>query len=176
MFVDNVLRTLVSLLNYVLAVVYNFSAQRQRGIEVTSQGFECTTGYSYGTSAIKYRPSHFNVIEGGKKASVASPERPTPVVFGIQLKTVIVTAACVLAVAMISYFAQAYASQSRDAALSSTKLETIHVLEGESLWSIAESYPVSGCSTKDVANYIIEKNNLSDSMLQVGQSLNVPTN
>ncbi|MDY2788216.1 MAG: LysM peptidoglycan-binding domain-containing protein [Atopobium sp.] len=57
--------------------------------------------------------------------------------------------------------------------------DTIHTTEisvqpGESLWTIAANHGVEGHSTKDVVTYISNKNNLSNSMLTIGQKLIVP--
>ncbi len=51
---------------------------------------------------------------------------------------------------------------------------SVRVLDGESLWSIAEKHGVDGVSTKDVVSWIKAKNGLSVSTLSAGQSLLVP--
>ena len=48
------------------------------------------------------------------------------------------------------------------------------VSTGDSLWSIAATYPIEGHSTSDVVSWILERNNLDTSLIIPGQSLFVP--
>lgn len=51
---------------------------------------------------------------------------------------------------------------------------TINVMRGDSLWSIASSYPIEGATTQEVVSSIIEVNELSSTNLHPGQHIVVP--
>ena len=89
---------------------------------------------------------------------------------------------CVVVIALVSLIVFAgtwlYTDLSTEARLQSafdaSSYETITVVSGDSLWSIAEAHPVSGCTTQQVANHICESNNLESSYLATGIKLVVP--
>lgn len=71
-------------------------------------------------------------------------------------------------------YSNAVAASQRTAGFDTIQTTEISVQPGESLWTIATNHGVEGHSTKDVVTYISNKNNLSNSMLTIGQKLIVP--
>lgn len=61
------------------------------------------------------------------------------------------------------------------AAFDATSYETITVVNGDSLWSIAEEHPVSGCTTQQVVDHIYETNDLESACLAAGAKITVPS-
>ena len=62
----------------------------------------------------------------------------------------------------------------KDAALSSIPTQDVVVEPGDSVWDLASQYQVDGYSTAELVQWITEKNSLTTSTLQPGQSLLVP--
>ncbi|MBS5449707.1 MAG: LysM peptidoglycan-binding domain-containing protein [Coriobacteriia bacterium] len=83
---------------------------------------------------------------------------------------VVVVALCVLALLAWALDGErAYAAATSDATF-----ESISVENGASLWSISAAHPVDGLSTEDVISLITERNGLSGTVLQPGQTILVP--
>lgn len=59
-------------------------------------------------------------------------------------------------------------------AASDVAFERVSVAQGESLWEISEAHPVAGLSTQQVVELIAQRNDLTGSLIQPGQSLLVP--
>ena len=59
-------------------------------------------------------------------------------------------------------------------ALANVSYELIVVHPGDTIWDIAQSHPVEGCSTQELARHLRSINNLEDANLTVGMRLNVP--
>ena len=62
-------------------------------------------------------------------------------------------------------------AQAYQAAYESTELQAVTVSAGDSLWSLAESYPVAGVSTKEATHLIEDWNHLSAGLIQPGDTL-----
>lgn len=130
------------------------------------QSNACSTMSNDASVALAYDRPKFKVIEGGLNRPQA---RRCDVV-------------CFVVIALVSLIVFAgtwlYTDLSTEARLQSafdaSSYETITVVSGDSLWSIAEAHPVSGCTTQQVANHICESNNLESSYLATGIKLVVP--
>lgn len=88
-------------------------------------------------------------------------------------------AAVVIAVIVFACLATAYAvlhtkQQAFNAAISSEQLEVVEVSGGDSLWSIAATYPIEGLDTSEVVDAIQAINGLDSGTLQPGMELQVP--
>lgn len=57
---------------------------------------------------------------------------------------------------------------------SQPELVSVKVHSGESLWSVAERYPVDGLSTAETVQLIAEANSLKGSLVQAESTLKVP--
>jgi hypothetical protein len=120
---------------------------------------------AYAVSA--YVRPKFTVIEGGLRRRES---RRSDVV-----------AVAAMALVAFAVFAGAWLATNRVAearvqsAFEATSYETVTVTSGDSLWSIAESHPVEGCSTQEVVRHIREENALESASLSVGTRLTVPT-
>lgn len=82
-------------------------------------------------------------------------------------------AIAICAVIVTSVFAFRNASVRRAAIDEAARIE-IRVQPGESLWSLAEAYPIDGLSTAETVEAIKDWNDLSLSTLDAGESLIVP--
>ncbi|WP_289543614.1 LysM peptidoglycan-binding domain-containing protein [Enorma phocaeensis] len=61
-----------------------------------------------------------------------------------------------------------------ETALATTEQTSIRVQPGDSLWSLAQEYPVDGLSSSDTSDLIAAWNSLDDAFLQPGMELLVP--
>lgn len=87
----------------------------------------------------------------------------------------LVLAALVVALCVCALLAWALAGHiALASATSDVTYEQVSVDEGESLWSISEAHPVDGLSTQQVVSLVSQRNDLSSSVLQPGQTLMVP--
>ena len=59
--------------------------------------------------------------------------------------------------------------------VSNVTYETIRVQPGDSLWSLAEEYPIEGLSTQETSDMIRNVNHLEHGSLAAGAHLKVPT-
>ena len=59
-------------------------------------------------------------------------------------------------------------------ALDACKTETVHVVNGDTLWGIAYSHGAQGTSTYEVVEWIKDRNGLTTSELRPGASILVP--
>lgn len=135
---------------------------------------------SDGCAARQPEVIRFTVYEGGLSAldsdgasSVQKPQSKSQKVVHTQLAIRMASIIAVILIAAVM-FIDSTAAWQRSTGFDSIQTTEIYVQPGESLWSIAASHGVEGHSTKDVASYISNKNNLSDSMLTIGQKLTVP--
>ncbi|WP_035425408.1 LysM peptidoglycan-binding domain-containing protein [Atopobium fossor] len=133
-----------------------------------------------GSTALKPKVTQFTVYEGG----LNKPARNLKPTFRrsqddkrnlssqlISVFAFIVTVAFFVGAIL---FVDITAAMQRTAGFNSIQTKEISVQPGESLWTIAANHSVEGHSTEDVVKYISQKNNLSDSMLTVGQKITVP--
>ena len=75
----------------------------------------------------------------------------------------------VLATSVFSARHAAYAES-----VSNVTYETIRVQPGDSLWSLAEEYPIEGLSTQETSDMIRNVNHLEHGSLAAGAHLKVP--
>lgn len=124
----------------------------------------------------------FTVVQGGRsgfqpltvkparnRQTVVAPARvalkvPTIVAFAVAL-----TLFFVLATSVFSARHAAYAES-----VSNVTYETIRVQPGDSLWSLAEEYPIEGLSTQETSDMIRNVNHLEHGSLAAGAHLKVP--
>lgn len=83
-------------------------------------------------------------------------------------------AALVLALCAASLASEALASQASSAALAAVPTQTVCVLEGDTLWGLAERHGVEGVATQDVVAWIEHQNGLDGAALKAGSRLVVP--
>ncbi len=60
-------------------------------------------------------------------------------------------------------------------AMAQAARETVTVMPGDSLWHIAETHPVKGCTTSQLVSYITSANDLEGASLAVGTILTIPS-
>lgn len=115
------------------------------------------------------------VIEGGlsTKATGAS-RRVADVPVWQQLVIGAVMLLAVISFVLASSAQDAHARSQVAEALSHATYETVTVVSGDTLWSIALEHPVDGCTTKDLVNAIRDANGLESACLSCGMKLQVP--
>ena len=124
----------------------------------------------------------FTVVRGGRsdfqpltvksarnQQAVAAPAR-----VALKVPTIVAVAAAftlffVLATSVFSARHAAYAES-----VSNVTYETIRVQSGDSLWSLAEEYPIEGLSTQETSDMIRNVNHLEHGSLAAGAHLKVP--
>lgn len=62
----------------------------------------------------------------------------------------------------------------QEAAFSAEQSCTIHVMPGDTLWSLAQLHPQTGKSTQETVAWIKKENHLVNSSLKPGQTLRIP--
>lgn len=124
----------------------------------------------------------FTVVEGGRFAiqpvavKPVRSQRSSVVTAPVALKpsTIVAVAVAltlffVLATSVFSARHAAYAES-----VSNVTYETIRVQPGDSLWSLAEEYPIEGLSTQETSDTIRNVNHLEHGSLAAGAHLKVP--
>lgn len=124
----------------------------------------------------------FTVVQGGRSGfqplavkparnqrAVAAPARVALKVPTIVAVAVALTLFFVLATSVFSARHAAYAES-----VSNVTYETIRVQPGDSLWSLAEEYPIEGLSTQETSDMIRNVNHLEHGSLAAGAHLKVP--
>lgn len=124
----------------------------------------------------------FTVVQGGRSGfqpltvqpahnqqTVAAPTRAALKVSTIVAVAVALTLFFVLATSVFSARHAAYAES-----VSNVTYETIRVQHGDSLWSLAEEYPIEGLSTQETSDMIRNVNHLEHGSLAAGAHLKVP--
>ncbi len=130
-----------------------------------------------GTAALQAEVSPALVlIEGGKLAQGDAESRSRRACDARCGLSFLILASALLLIALTAILASHELSLRKTMAsrLDSAPSASVRVLDGESLWDIAEDHRVDGVSTKDVVSWIKAKNGLSSSSLSAGQSLLVP--
>ena len=138
------------------------------------------TNMVQGNLALKLETSAeytFTVVQGGRsgfqpltvKQAVAAPGRVALKVPTIVAVAVALTLFFVLATSVFSARHAAYAES-----VSNVTYETIRVQSGDSLWSLAEEYPIEGLSTQETSDMIRNVNHLEHGSLAAGAHLKVP--
>lgn len=124
----------------------------------------------------------FTVVQGGRSGfrpltvkparnqqAVVAPARVALKVSTIVAVAVALTLFFVLATSVFSARHAAYAES-----VSNVTYETIRVQPGDSLWSLAEEYPIEGLSTQETSDMIRNVNHLEHGSLAAGAHLKVP--
>ena len=124
----------------------------------------------------------FTVVQGGRSSfqpltvkparnqqAVAAPGRVALKVPTIVAVAVALTLFFVLATSVFSARHAAYAES-----VSNVTYDTIRVQPGDSLWSLAEEYPIEGLSTQETSDMIRNVNHLEHGSLAAGAHLKVP--
>lgn len=143
------------------------------------------TNMVQGNLALKLETSaeySFTVVQGGRSSfqpltvkparnqqAVAAPGRVALKVPTIVAVAVALTLFFVLATSVFSARHAAYAES-----VSNVTYETIRVQSGDSLWSLAEEYPIEGLSTQETSDMIRNVNHLEHGSLAAGAHLKVP--
>lgn len=143
------------------------------------------TNMVQGNLALKLETSAeytFTVVQGGcsgfqpltvkparNQQVVAAPGRVALKVPTIVAVAVALTLFFVLATSVFSARHAAYAES-----VSNVTYETIRVQSGDSLWSLAEEYPIEGLSTQETSDMIRNVNHLEHGSLAAGAHLKVP--
>ena len=143
------------------------------------------TNMVQGNLALKLETSAeytFTVVQGGcsgfqpltvkparNHQAVAAPGRVALKVPTIVAVAVALTLFFVLATSVFSARHAAYAES-----VSNVTYETIRVQSGDSLWSLAEEYPIEGLSTQETSDMIRNVNHLEHGSLAAGAHLKVP--
>ena len=143
------------------------------------------TNMVQGNLALKLETSAeytFTVVQGGRsdfqpltvkparnQQAVAAPGRVALKVPTIVAVAVALTLFFVLATSVFSARHAAYAES-----VSNVTYETIRVQSGDSLWSLAEEYPIEGLSTQETSDMIRNVNHLEHGSLAAGAHLKVP--
>lgn len=143
------------------------------------------TSMVQGNLALKLETSAeytFTVVQGGRSSfqpltvkparnqqAVAAPGRVALKVPTIVAVAVALTLFFVLATSVFSARHAAYAES-----VSNVTYETIRVQSGDSLWSLAEEYPIEGLSTQETSDMIRNVNHLEHGSLAAGAHLKVP--
>lgn len=143
------------------------------------------TNMVQGNLALKLETSAeytFTVVQGGRSSfqpltvkparnqkAVVAPGRVALKVPTIVAVAVALTLFFVLATSVFSARHAAYAES-----VSNVTYETIRVQPGDSLWSLAEEYPIEGLSTQETSDMIRNVNHLEHGSLAAGAHLKVP--
>lgn len=143
------------------------------------------TNMVQGNLALKLETSAeytFTVVQGGRSSfqpltvkparnqqAVAAPGRVALKVPTIVAVAVALTLFFVLATSVFSARHAAYAES-----VSNVTYETIRVQSGDSLWSLAEEYPIEGLSMQETSDMIRNVNHLEHGSLAAGAHLKVP--
>ena len=134
--------------------------------------------YMDGNAALDVTPEQrrpqpsFTVVPG----CVQRPSLPQPApLHGVQTAGVVILAVAVL-VCFAVFGLQVTGNQQRafETALATTEQTSSRVQPVDSLWSLAQEYPVDGLSSSDTSDLIAAWNSLDDAVLQPGMELLVP--
>lgn len=112
----------------------------------------------------------FRVIEGGAAC------RSQATRFSARERLVYAVAAILLmcALAFTWLLSDLHTQHRVQEALSNVSYELIVVHPGDTIWDIAQSHPVEGCSTQELARHLRAINSLEDANLAVGMRISVP--
>lgn len=126
----------------------------------------------------------FTVVQGGRSGIQPLTVKPArnqqavvaPARVALKVPTIVAVAVAValtlffvLATSVFSARHAAYAES-----VSNITYETIRVQTGDSLWSLAEEYPIEGLSTQETSGMIRNVNHLEHGSLAAGAHLKVP--
>ena len=124
----------------------------------------------------------FTVVKGGRSGYQPLPVKsarnqhavaaPTPVALKVSTIVAVAVALALFFVLATSVFSARHAAFAES--VSNVTYETIRVQPGDSLWSLAEEYPIEGLSTQETSDMIRNVNHLEHGSLAAGAYLKVP--
>lgn len=124
----------------------------------------------------------FTVVKGGRSGYQPLPVKsacnqhavaaPTPVALKVSTIVAVAVALTLFFVLATSVFSARHAAYAES--VSNVTYETIRVQPGDSLWSLAEEYPIEGLSTQETSDMIRNVNHLEHGSLAAGAYLKVP--
>ncbi|MEO2479556.1 LysM peptidoglycan-binding domain-containing protein [Collinsella aerofaciens] len=124
----------------------------------------------------------FTVVKGGRSGYQPLPVKsarnqhavaaPTPVALKVSTIVAVAVALALFFVLATSVFSARHAAYAES--VSNVTYETIRVQPGDSLWSLAEEYPIEGLSTHETSDMIRNVNYLEHGSLAAGAYLKVP--
>lgn len=124
----------------------------------------------------------FTVVKGGRSGYQPLPVKsarnqhavaaPTPVALKVPTIVAVAVALTLFFVLATSVFSARHAAYAES--VSNVTYETIRVQPGDSLWSLAEEYPIEGLSTQETSDMIRNVNHLEHGSLAAGAHLKVP--
>lgn len=124
----------------------------------------------------------FTVVKGGRSGYQPLPVKsarnqhavaaPTPVALKVSTIVAVAVALTLFFVLATSVFSARHAAYAES--VSNVTYETIRVQAGDSLWSLAEEYPIEGLSTQEISDMIRNVNHLEHGSLATGAYLKVP--
>lgn len=124
----------------------------------------------------------FTVVKGGRSGyqplPVKSPRTqyavaaPTPAALKVSTIVAVAVALTLFFVLATSVFSARHAAYAES--VSNVTYETIRVQPGDSLWSLAEEYPIEGLSTQETSDMIRNVNHLEHGSLAASAHLKVP--
>lgn len=124
----------------------------------------------------------FTVVKGGRSGYQPLPVKsarnqhavaaPTPVALKVSTIVAVAVALALFFVLATSVFSARHAAYAES--VSNVTYETIRVQSGDSLWSLAEEYPIEGLSTQETSDMIRNVNHLEHGSLAAGAYLKVP--
>ena len=124
----------------------------------------------------------FSVVKGGRSGCQPLPVKsarnqhavaaPTPVALKVTTIVAVAVALTLFFVLATSVFSARHAAYAES--VSNVTYETIRVQPGDSLWSLAEEYPIEGLSTQETSEMIRNVNHLEHGSLAAGAYLKVP--
>ena len=124
----------------------------------------------------------FTVVKGGRSGYQPLPVKsarnqhavaaPTPIALKVSTIVAVAVALTLFFVLATSVFSARHAAYAES--VSNVTYETIRVQPGDSLWSLAEEYPIEGLSTQETSDMIRNVNHLEHGSLAAGAYLKVP--
>ena len=143
------------------------------------------TNMVQGNLALKLETSAapaFTVVKGGRSGYQPLPVKsarnqhavaaPTPVALKVSTIVAVAVALALFFVLATSVFSARHAAYAES--VSNVTYETIRVQPGDSLWSLAEEYPIEGLSAQETSDMIRNVNHLEHGSLAAGAYLKVP--
>ena len=121
----------------------------------------------------------FTVVQGGRSGFQPLTVKPArnqqavvaPARVALKVPTIVAVA---VALTLFFVLAMSVFSARHAAYVSNITYETIRVQPGDSLWSLAEEYPIEGLSTQETSDMIRSVNHLEHGSLAAGAHLKVP--
>ncbi len=122
----------------------------------------------------------FAVVQGGRSGFQPLTVKPArnqqavvaPARVALKVPTIVAVALTLFFVLATSVFSARHAAYAES--VSNITYETIRVQTGDSLWSLAEEYPIEGLSTQETSDMIRNVNHLEHGSLAAGAHLKVP--